>query len=229
MAEEEANVKTYNDEESKEEPGENEKKKKLISVDNANFSKKNQLLNSPRSLEACLHLGVDPTELYQLNMNEFKKKYPEVKGLDKDLLKFRYESEENFRKETINQVKEERKVIIESENKKKEEESKKKENEDQNNKDEQNDKDETEKRWEKIIENEKKNIEKIKKRQRQNIENIIEEQINKELIQKVTEVKDKLKKEREEEAQNSLRQKESKNKLTEKRKKNKKIKNLKNN
>lgn len=69
--EQEGNVKTYNDEESKEEPEENEKK--LISVDNANFSKKSQLLNSPRSLEACLHLGVDPTELYQLNMNEFKK------------------------------------------------------------------------------------------------------------------------------------------------------------
>ena len=181
--EQEGNVKTYNDEESKEEPEENEKKKKLISVDNANFSKKSQLLNSPRSLEACLHLGVDPTELYQLNMNEFKKKYPEVKGLDKDLLKFRYESEEKFRKETINQVKEERKIIIESENKKKEEESKKKEkekekeqgNEEQNNQDEQNDKDDAEKRWEKIIENEKKNIEKIKKRQRQNIETIIEE------------------------------------------------------
>ena len=38
------------------------------------------------------------------------------------------------------------------------------------------------KKWEKVLENEKRAIEKIKKKQRQNIESMIEEQINKELI-----------------------------------------------
>ena len=46
----------------------------------------------------------------------------------------------------------------------------------------------------------KKNIEKIKKKQKQNIENLIGEQITKELTIKELEIKEQLKREREEEA-----------------------------
>ena len=167
--------------------------KNLISLDNCDFSNKSNSLNSPRSLKACQRLGIELSELYQLNMDDFKKKYPEVRYLKDDLIKMRYEAEEKFRNETIKQVKEERKKIIEEENNNKNDEKEETNNNEQN-------KDEETLKWEKIIENEKKGIEKIKKKQRQNIETIIEEQINKELIVKVTEVKEKIRREREEEA-----------------------------
>ena len=176
MEEDENKEKEYNDQENEETPEENPQK--IISMDNADFTKKSQTLNSPRSLEACLHLGIEPSELYKLNKEEFKKKYPEVKKLDQDLFDYRYEAEENFRNKTIEDVKKERDRIIEEENKNKE-------NQDSN-QNKKNEKIESEQRWDKIIENEKKSIEKIKKKQRQNIETLIEEQINKELIIKVT-------------------------------------------
>ena len=56
--------------------------KNLISLDNCDFSNKSNRINSPRSLKACLSLGIEFSELYQLSMNEFKNKYPEVKKLD---------------------------------------------------------------------------------------------------------------------------------------------------
>ena len=170
--------------------------KNLISLDNCDFSNKSNVLNSPRSIEACLRLGIERAELYQLSMDEFKKKYPEVKNLSDELIKLRYDAEEKFRNDTIKQAQEERNKII-SENEK----NKKNENKENNNNDEQpQNKDDDITKWEKLIENEKKGIEKIKKRQRQNIESLIEEQINKELIIKVNEVKDQIKKEKEEEA-----------------------------
>ena len=169
-------------------------KENLISLDNCDFSNSANILNSPRSLEACLRLGVEISELYQLNMDDFKKKYPEVKNLSEDLIKLRYEAEEKFRNDTIKQAKEERNKIIEENEKEKNNNNKQENN---NNSDEQqNNKDDEIANWEKLIENEKKGIEKIKKRQRQNIESLIEEQINKELIIKVNEVKDQIKKEK---------------------------------
>ena len=195
----EEKTKEYNDQENGETQEENSKK--VISLDNADFSKKSQILNSPRSLEACLRIGVEPFELYKLSVEEFKNKYPDVKRLSKDLFDLRYNAEEEFRNNTIKEVKEERKKIIEEENKKKEE------NKNKENQSTQKDKDDTDKVWDKIIENEKKSIEKIKKKQRQNIQNMIEDQINKELMIKVTEVKDQLKKEREEEAKLRLEEK----------------------
>ena len=102
-AEDNNNTKSYNDEENNETP--DEKKKKVISVDNADFTKKSQIINSPRSLEACLRVGIDPSELYKLNMDDFKKKYPDVKKLIQDLLKYRYDAEEKYRNDTIEQVK----------------------------------------------------------------------------------------------------------------------------
>ena len=123
METEENKTKAYNDEENEETPEDNSKK--VISLDNADFSNKSQIINSPRSLEACLRVGVDPSELYKLNMDEFKKKYPDVKKLSQELLKYRYEAEEKFREETVKQVVAERNKIIEEENKKNEENKKK--------------------------------------------------------------------------------------------------------
>ena len=119
MEGEESKTKEYNDFENNDTPQEDSKK--LISLENADFSKKSQTINSPRSLEACLHLGIDPLELYKLSINDFKKKYPEVKKLSQDLFQYRYDCEEKFRNNTIEAVKKERNSIIEKENKKNEE------------------------------------------------------------------------------------------------------------
>ena len=99
----EEKTKEYNDQDNGETPEENTKK--LISLENADFSNRSQLLNSPRSIEACLLIGIEPSELYKLSMDDFKKKYPEVKRLSQDLLKYRYEAEEKFRNDTIEEVK----------------------------------------------------------------------------------------------------------------------------
>jgi hypothetical protein len=129
MEEEDNNkAKSYNDEEENNETPE-DKPKKVISVDNADFTNKSQMINSPRSLEACLRVGIEPSELYKLNMNDFKKKYPDVKELSQELLKYRYDAEEKFRCETVEQVKKERNAIIESEKKQEEEKKKKEEKE----------------------------------------------------------------------------------------------------
>ena len=61
--------------------------------------------------------GIELAELYKLNMDEFKKKYPEVKKLDEELLKLRYDAEEKFRESTVEQAKKERQKIIEEEEK----------------------------------------------------------------------------------------------------------------
>jgi hypothetical protein len=125
MEAENNNTKEYNDQENNE--TEEKKPKKLISIENVDLSNKSQIINSPRSLEACLRVGIEPSELYKLNMDEFKKKYPDVKELSEDLLKYRYDAEEKFRRETLEQVKQERIEIIENEKQKKEEEIKNKE------------------------------------------------------------------------------------------------------
>ena len=125
------------------------------------------MINSPRSLEACHRIGVQPSELYQLSEEQFKKKYPDLLSLSQKLIQYRYDAEEKFRKETVEQAKQERKKIIEEKNKEKDDSKTNKDASESNN----NRKiDDTDKKWEKIIENEKKAIEKVKQRQRQNIE-----------------------------------------------------------
>ena len=160
------------------------------------------MINSPRSLRACEQLGVDPLELYQLTTEKFKEKYPELINANEKLFQIRYEAEEKFREETIKQVKEGRKKIIAEESKKKEETSKemKKSNSKLNN----NNNEEVDKKWEKILEKEKRAIEKVQKKQRQNIESLIEGQINKELMIKVNEAKEIINKKKEEENEKNL-------------------------
>ena len=113
--------------------GENEQN--LISVENADFSNKKSILNSPRSLEACFRLGIEPSELYQLTLEEFKIVNPDVPHLPQDMIQFRYDAEEKYRNASINQVKEERQKIIEEKEKKNEEEHNKT-NDGENQKDE---------------------------------------------------------------------------------------------
>ena len=120
------------------------------------------MINSPRSLKACERLGVDPSELYQLTLDKFKEKYPELINSNEKLIKIRYEASEKFREETINQVKDVRNKIIEEEKKKEEKNKEMSRNTTKGNL--MLTEDEVDKKWEKILENEKKAIDKIKKK-----------------------------------------------------------------
>ena len=93
----------------------NKNEKEVISLDNADFSNQDKLINSPRSIKACYSLGIRVFELYKLSEKQFKEKYPDVFTLSPELYKYRYDSEEKFRLTLIKLVMEERKKIIEKE------------------------------------------------------------------------------------------------------------------
>lgn len=58
----------------------------LITIDNFEESNgKYREINSPRTLEACLRSGLDPTELYPRPKSDFKEK-----GLTKEMLDIKY-------------------------------------------------------------------------------------------------------------------------------------------
>ena len=106
--------------------GIDESKHNYISLENVNFEDQNQVIDSPRSVEACLRVGVKTNELFKLTEDQFRDKYPDVLRLKGDLFKYRYEANEKYRKSMIKLVKEEREKIIKEE-KEKEEKIKKEE------------------------------------------------------------------------------------------------------
>ena len=69
-------------------------------------------MNSPRSLQACFSLGIEPSELYQITMDEFKLLNPDVRYLPQEMIQLRYDAEEKYRNDSINQVKEARQKIM---------------------------------------------------------------------------------------------------------------------
>eukprot|EP01018_Ginkgo_biloba_P028408 Gb_19339 [translate_table: standard] len=79
-------------------------------ADSSNSDKK---LSSPRSIQACLHLGTDPSELVKKPLEAFA-----GKGLRKGLVKVRYEHHEALRQEKLHKLIEERERIIEQEREK---------------------------------------------------------------------------------------------------------------
>ena len=89
-------------------------------------------MNSPRSLEACYRLGIAPSELYQITLEDYKIIYPDVRSLPKELQDMRYDAAEKYRNDSIEQVKEERNKIIEELEKKEQEEKEKEEQKNEN-------------------------------------------------------------------------------------------------
>ena len=69
-------------------------------------------MNSPRSLEACRQLGIIPNELYFQDFETYVKMNPEVIALPKEIQKIRFENIDNYRKETIQMVIDQREKII---------------------------------------------------------------------------------------------------------------------
>lgn len=80
----------------------------LISIDN--FEEQNgryREINSPRTLEACLRSGLDPSELYPRPKTDFKDK-----SLTKEMLDIKYTTFQNKRLDKIALVRKERNAII---------------------------------------------------------------------------------------------------------------------
>ena len=74
------------------------------------------MINSPRSLKACKELGILPTELYKISIEEYKSQNPTSFTLEPKMLQFRYEGYEKFRKDSISLVKKRREILIKKEN-----------------------------------------------------------------------------------------------------------------
>ena len=133
---------------------ENKLKNNAISLENVNFDDPNQEINSPRSLKACLRLGIKTYELFKLTENQFRDKYPDLIRLKGELFQYRYEAEEKYRKSMIKLAKEEREKLIKEEEKKREEKLKKEEEEKSKNIIPKK----VDTKWEKLLEKEKKKI-----------------------------------------------------------------------
>ena len=147
-----------------------------ISIINADLENKSKdKINSPRTLKACFHLGIEVEELYKQTFEEFKSKNNDLIHLSPEMLKFHYDGREKIRIKTINKVKKERENIIKEEEKYKK--MSKNQTRTKNSKTSEMDK-------KRMIENGKKSIELVLKRQRLNIETILEDQINQELMMK---------------------------------------------
>ena len=88
----------------------------MYSINNVDLSNSShQLINSPRTIKACQNLGIEQEELYQITIDEFLSKNPELNNISSDLLKYHYEGKEKLRKDLVKIVKEERTRIIKEE------------------------------------------------------------------------------------------------------------------
>ena len=170
----------------------------LINIENADFSNKNKIINSPRTLKACKELGILPSELYKISIEEYKKKNKSYFTLDQKMLKLRYDGYEKFRKDSVNLVKKRRDILIN-----REKEKEKKDKETTTNMDKLSRKSKTEISFisqsiERMKIGEKRAMENLKNQQRKNIKNLIEEQINHEMIKKMEQKKEWRQQKREE-------------------------------
>ena len=170
----------------------------LINIENADFSNKNKIINSPRTLKACKELGILPSELYKISIEEYKKKNKSYFTLDQKMLKLRYDGYEKFRKDSVNLVKKRRDILIN-----REKEKEKKDKETTTNMDKLSRKSKTEISFisqsiERMKIGEKRAMENLKNQQRKNIKNLIEEQISHEMIKKMEQKKEWRQQKREE-------------------------------
>ena len=86
--------------------------RRLITLDNflQDGGRPNKI-NSPRSLEACLRQGIDPSELIPLKMEVFIKEEEELTGLQ-DVAVAKYEHYEERRNEKLDLARQERNMIV---------------------------------------------------------------------------------------------------------------------
>jgi len=164
------------------------------------------MINSPRSLQACKELGIIPSELYKLSIDEYKDKF-KIINTDQKMLKLRYDGYERFRKESISLVAKRREIIIAKENDKKRNEKNFKKSKTDNNF--------VLKSVDKIKEGEKKAIENIKIQQRKNIKDMLKSQIREELYKKKEQKKEWILQKREEQLKKDKKENEINSKKSE--------------
>ena len=124
-------------------------------------------------------------------MEEFKIKYPEVRSLDPDMIKYRYNAAEKFRIQSINLLKKERQRIIDGDEIPQNDDAFRKTITNMSrtattgnwNKGA-NVELSTDEKMEQILKEQKKAIQKIKQKQRQDIQALIKLQIDKEISEK---------------------------------------------
>ena len=79
----------------------------LVTLENVEDLGRNAVINSPRSLESCLRLGIDTCELVTKDITDFRQRFvPET------VSKIKHEHYEKRRTESLNEAKRERKMII---------------------------------------------------------------------------------------------------------------------
>ena len=74
-------------------------------------------MNSPRSLEACRLLGIDPQSLYYVKFKKFAQSNPDIFRLNKESQQKRFENINKYRNEMIEAVKQKREEIIKEQEK----------------------------------------------------------------------------------------------------------------
>ena len=165
------------------------------------------MINSPRTIKACQELGIIPSELYKISLEEYKSTYKLPLTMDQKIIKMRYDGYEKFRKESITLVQKRREVIIANENngKKKPKNIKKSK---------------TNivyiyKSLDNIKNGEKKAIEKFKSQQRKNIKSMLKSQIEEELLKKRELKKEWIQQKREEKQKKDKLENEINNKKAE--------------
>ena len=74
-------------------------------------------MNSPRSLEACRQLGINPESLYYVKFKTFVRTHPEIIRLNEELQKKRFNNINKYREEMIASVIQKREEIIKEQEK----------------------------------------------------------------------------------------------------------------
>lgn len=175
------------------------KETSLISLENFNASRtKPPYLSSPRSLEACRRLGVDPRELLLRNKHDFVTE--DCKGLDMDAIDLKYNHFMERRQELFDSVVAERLKLMEEESQGLWAPSKSKGHYDSKASVDSN-------LSSALIEREKRELERIQRRQQQEIQQIIDHEVKIETIRERNEEKTIKQQEKEERRQASLREK----------------------
>ena len=141
-------------------------------------------MNSPRSLEACRQLGINPKSLYYIKYKTYLQYNPEIIPLDEEKKKKRFENINAYREEMIEAVKQKREEII-KEQEKAETALTNTENSNNNNSQKKNKKLDVlnlEKMLGDMKKREERNIEKIKQKQKNEIFGEIERNIKNKII-----------------------------------------------
>ena len=170
---------------------------KYISIEDIDYYEKKVKITSPRSLKAMNNLGIKNSDLDYLTFEEFLNENPGLIADDKKMRKYKYDQIEIIRKNTIDQVREARRQIIEENmiNKKRCVSSKLRTNINLKNNNHSKDIKEYKTQTEMFVEKDIKAFKRMKKINKTNLNYRIEEELNKVLNDLIEKEKDKKNKE----------------------------------